>query len=402
MDGLKVNGPQAPEPKTPDLTAPDAPAAGEQASGSRSADAGAVEKGPLPEAKRSGAGGRRSFRPAGRGYSRFVSMAKFGLAGSALALVALLAAWPTLKEIPQPHIGVERGQPEISRPRFISSDDANQPYSVTATRAQEQADEPNIVSLEQPEAEMTENTGAWVTLRGDRGWYDRKTGILKMNGHVRILRDDGSELRTEEAFILVRDGTAWGDVYTEGQGPQGEIKAQGFRMKDRGKTMTFLNGSNANVTPMAAAGTPPEAEPAVAPVPHAARESAQPAVQAAAEPASAPSAPAVIPAAAAPVAPAPAVSVPPPAAPVAAAVPVEPPPPAVAAGVAGAAAAVSAATPAPAASVAVPPPPPPKPAVRAVSAPAATPPAKAAAPAVAKKPLQPAPAKPAAKPKRKP
>ena len=342
MDGLKVNGPQAPEPKTPDLAAPDAPAAGGPTPDSRPADAGAVEKAPLPAAKRPGAGGRRSSRPAGRGYSRFVSMAKFGLAGSALALVALLAAWPTLKEIPQPRIGVERGQPEISRPRFISSDDANQPYSVTATRAQELADQPNIVSLEQPEAEMTENTGAWVTLRGDRGWYDRKTGILKMNGHVRILRDDGSELRTEEAFILVRDGTAWGDVYTEGQGPQGEIKAQGFRMKDRGKTMTFLNGTNANVTPMATAGEPPAAQPAVAPVPHAVKEPAQAAAPA--EPAVPPAA-AVIPAAAAPTpapVPAPAVLAPPPAEPpAAAAAPAEPPspPPAVAAGVAGAAAA---------------------------------------------------------------
>lgn len=398
MDGLKVNGPRAPEPKTPD-----APAAGGQAPDSHPADAGAVQKAP-PTVTRPGAGARRSFRPAGRGYSRFVSMAKFGLAGSALALVALLAAWPTLKEIPQPRIGVERGQPEISRPRFISSDDANQPYSVTATRAQELTDQPNIVSLEQPEAEMTENTGAWVTLRGDRGWYDRKTGILKMNGHVRILRDDGSELRTEEAFMLVRDGTAWGDVYTEGQGPQGEIKAQGFRMKDRGKTMTFLNGTNANVTPMATAGEPPAAQPAVAPVPHTVAEPAQPTTPAE------PPAAAVIPASAAPTpapaptpasVPAPAVSVPPPAA---AAAPAEPPPPAVAAGVAGAAAAaaVSAATPALPASVAVPPPPPPKPAVRVVPASAAKPPAKAAAPAVVKKPRQPAPAKPAAKPKRKP
>lgn len=386
MDGLKVNGPQAPETKAADA----GPADSRPSGGAAAPTAGIPFR-------------RPSQRTAGRGYSRFVSMAKVGLVGSALALVALLAAWPTLKEIPQPRIGVERGQPEISRPRFISSDDANQPYSVTATRAQETPGQSNIVALEQPEAEMTENAGTWVTLRGDRGWYDRQTGILKMNGHVRILRDDGSELRTEEAFILVRDGTAWGDVYTEGQGPQGEVKAQGFRMKDRGKTMTFLNGSNANVTPSASAG--PEAAPRAEPASQSAAPVPVPPVVA--PPVVAPVAPPpVVSEAPAPEAPVPAVPVPavpvptvpapaePPAPPVAAAppaaLPAEPPVPAPAVAAAAGAAA--------AAAVAVPPPPPPKPAVLRA---APTAPPKAAAPAAVKKP-QPAPAKPAAKPKRKP
>jgi len=197
---------------------------------------------------------RRVIRPVSRSYSRVVMAMKLTLPALALAAVALIAAWPTLNELPKPRITADKGHLEMIKPRYFSADEQNQPYSLTAVRAEQSTDQPGIVILDKPEAEMTEAAGTWVTMRSDRGWYDQNTGILKMRGAVHVLRDDGSEFTTEEAYSDVRKGTAWGDVHVEGQGPQGVVLAEGFRMTERGKTMVFLNSSNANVQSAETAG----------------------------------------------------------------------------------------------------------------------------------------------------
>lgn len=203
---------------------------------------------------------RRATRPVSRRYSRFVTLLKFALPALALAMLALVAAWPSLTELPTARISADKGQLEMINPRYFSADEQNQPYSLTAARADQSEEQPGLVALDRPEAEMTETGGTWVTLRSDRGWYDRTTGILRMIGGVRVMRDDGSEFTTDEAYSDVRAGTAWGDHHVVGQGPQGEIDAIGFRMSDRGKTMVFLNESKANVASGAQApGTAPAA-----------------------------------------------------------------------------------------------------------------------------------------------
>lgn len=190
---------------------------------------------------------RRVTRPVSRGYTRFVTWMKFALPALALAMVALLAAWPSLTELPRARISADKGQLEMLKPRYYSADERNQPFSVVATKADKSADQPNIVLMEDPVAEMTQTDGTWVTIKSDKGWYNQETGILKMRGHVHVMRDDGNEFTTEEAESDVRKGAAWGDAHVDGQGPQGLINAEGFRMSDRGKTITFLNQSKANV-----------------------------------------------------------------------------------------------------------------------------------------------------------
>lgn len=212
---------------------------------------------------------RRTTRPASRLYSRFVTVMKFLLPAAALAMLALLAAWPSLNELGSPHIVADKGQLEMIGPRYFSIDENNQPYSLTAARADQSNEYPGLVALDQPEAEMTETEGTWVTLRSDRGWYDRNTGLLRMNGNVRVMRDDGTEFTTDEAFSDVDKSTAWGDRHVVGQGPQGEIDATGFRMTERGRNITFLNNSKASVAaaPAPTAAPVQNAAPSTEPAP---------------------------------------------------------------------------------------------------------------------------------------
>ena len=99
-----------------------------------------------------------------------------------------------------------------------------------------------------PVAEITQADGTWITMSGDQGRYHQPSGHLLMMGHVHVLRDDGFEFFTSLAHMDTRSGTAWGDEHVDGQGPSGEITADGFRIYDHGRTVTFLQGSSATVS----------------------------------------------------------------------------------------------------------------------------------------------------------
>lgn len=201
-------------------------------------------------------------------HSRWVAFLKFLLPASALALLALVVAWPTLNEQVRTRLKPEEGQAEIVNPRYLSVDEKNQPYSLTAAKAAQSADKQGFLVLTKPEAEMTDSSGAWVTIDSDLGWYDRTNGVLLMRGNVHVLRDDGSEFTTEEGYSEVRKGTAWGDRHVVGQGPQGEIVAEGFRISDRGRSVVFLNQGKAEVQTRNNTATPAKpAASASAPVP---------------------------------------------------------------------------------------------------------------------------------------
>jgi lipopolysaccharide export system protein LptC len=199
---------------------------------------------PPPSARdAAGAFRRRAPVSVNAGYSRLVQAMKVALPLTALGILALVASWSVLVEPTARKFAEQPGDSELLKPRYFSVDEKGQPFSLTAKRAKESDSETGIVNLEEPEAEMTETGGGWVTLRSQIGFYNRQTRLLRMVGAVRILRDDGTEYHTEEAFSDIAAGTSWGDVPIVGQGPQGEVAAEGFRMTDRGKTIVLVNRS---------------------------------------------------------------------------------------------------------------------------------------------------------------
>jgi lipopolysaccharide export system protein LptC len=201
-----------------------------------------VAKEPLSR-NSAGAFRRRAPVSVNAGYSRLVQTMKVALPLTALGILALVASWSVLVEPTARKFAEQPGDSELLKPRYFSVDEKGQPFSLTAKRAKESDSETGIVNLEEPEAEMTETGGGWVTLRSRTGFYNRQTRLLRMVGAVRILRDDGTEYHTEEAFSDIAAGTSWGDVPIVGQGPQGEVAAEGFRMTDRGKTIVLVNRS---------------------------------------------------------------------------------------------------------------------------------------------------------------
>jgi len=183
-----------------------------------------------------------------RGYSHFVTLLKLVLPLTALGLVALVAAWPTLYDPRSQSPRLDHGQFEMVRGRYVGQDKQNRPFSVTAETASHSTSNRDMIDMAKPVAEITQTDGTWITITADQGHYHQPTGALLMLGNVHVLRDDGFEFFTSIAHMDTRNGTAWGDEHVDGQGPSGEITADGFRIYDHGRTVTFLKSPTAAVT----------------------------------------------------------------------------------------------------------------------------------------------------------
>lgn len=183
-------------------------------------------------------------------YSSFVRAMKFILPSVALLLVILIVAWPYI-DVPDARFRIgfadltvkEAADPSMVNPRYLGSDDENQPYSITAEIARQLAETGNIVGLDSPKADIELEDGTWLVLTAEHGIYGRVAENLELEGSVVLYHDSGYEFLTEKAKIDLERSVAEGDVPIRGQGPFGNLQAEGFRLVDKGKTIYFTGKS---------------------------------------------------------------------------------------------------------------------------------------------------------------
>jgi hypothetical protein len=128
--------------------------------------------------------------------------------------------------------------------------------------------------------------GARVVITAASGIYQSQAQILDLFGNVELVHQNGTVFTTDTARLNVANNSAQGDDPVEGHGPQGNVKAQGFRIYNKGDTLIFtgdadlvLKGAHPNG---AAAPPPPAVPPKVAVQARAVETSAKPELKAAA------------------------------------------------------------------------------------------------------------------------
>lgn len=185
-------------------------------------------------------------RPYGPGYSRFVSMMKFFLPSVALILIALVVVWPHLQTKDNTfRIGFaalkarETEDPAMVNARYLGTDRNNRLFSVTADLAKNLLDDSQAVELEMPKADITLEDGSWLVLTAETGVFERQQKTLQLVGAVNLFHDSGYEFRTTKALIDLTEGAATGNEPVQGHGPFGELRADGFRLADKGRTIIF-------------------------------------------------------------------------------------------------------------------------------------------------------------------
>lgn len=185
-------------------------------------------------------------------YTRFVLLGKRALWVMALLLaVTLIAvAWLNSGEGGARIVLASRDKDEgqaaalMSKPRYQGLDAKNQPFNILAERAVQR--DMNTVELQQVSADLSTNDGRWLALTATGALYRTEAKLLDLSGGVSLFYDEGYEFRTDRVRLDVGAGTAEGEVPVEGQGPAGTLKADRFKVLDRGAILQF-NG-NVKVT----------------------------------------------------------------------------------------------------------------------------------------------------------
>jgi lipopolysaccharide export system protein LptC len=183
-------------------------------------------------------------------YSHLVTLLKLVLPSVAVGLVAMILLWPQLNPIDQRFrlkpvaVGIEDLENlRMISPRYTGSDAQNQPYTVTADQALQISGDSNVTDLVKPKGDITLKDGTWLALSAETGVYRKKDEMLDLEGNVNLFHDGGYEIATTRARIDLRKNSAEGKDPVVGQGPDTELRGEGFRVDDRGQRI-FVTGQS--------------------------------------------------------------------------------------------------------------------------------------------------------------
>ena len=208
-------------------------------------------------------------------HSRRVALLKRLLPVIGVALLLLVAAWPKLAPLWErmrlsfPAIDLrEARELRMVHPRYAGSDRLGRPFVVTAASGRQVPDRQDLMSLEAPRADMKTHSGADVVVTAARGIYQSQAQLLDLSGGVTLAHQNGTRFVTDSARVDVANNTADGSDPVVGHGPSGDVKAEGFRVLDKGDVIV-LNGKSEALLRAAKAGSE-KAAPAALPPPVAA------------------------------------------------------------------------------------------------------------------------------------
>lgn len=166
-------------------------------------------------------------------WSKFVRRMRLVLPIIALALFAIVFVWSDVQNnnimaVQDVAKAPDIGQNELVNPKFESTDEDNQPFTITAKRAVQNKSDEQLVMLDEPLADLLLNSGDWVAAKADRGSFRQDNKMLLLRGNVRLYHDKGYQLEMEELDIDLRQNTALSKVEVAGQGPEGTLASKGL------------------------------------------------------------------------------------------------------------------------------------------------------------------------------
>ena len=211
---------------------------------------------PHPARVTAGARHRPRRRPISANRSRFVALMKFVLPIAAMALAGLVVAWPQLQSridgFRLGYASISPGEAEnlrMVKARFTATDKNALPYVLSADLAVQESPGADVILLNGPQADIFLADGTWLGLAADTGRYSQSEQILELTGAVNLFHDSGYEAHSNGIRVDLAEGVAKANAPVVGQGPFGELEAQGFVILDRGRTVHFTGRTKLVIYP---------------------------------------------------------------------------------------------------------------------------------------------------------
>lgn len=171
-----------------------------------------------------------------RNYTRFVKAMRYVLPLIAVALIVVVITWPEMDDkivvVNKDEILAtsenEIGENELLNPNFQTTDAQMQPVNVTANRAMQNQENPNLVKLDRPVADLKMKNGDQVNIEALDGTYEQETEKLFLQNSVKIKHESGYELNAEELRVNMKTREAFSDKDVNIDGPDATIQATGL------------------------------------------------------------------------------------------------------------------------------------------------------------------------------
>ena len=192
-----------------------------------------------------------------RGYTRFVKSMRWGLPLIAVVLTVVVITWPEMddkivivpKEQLVPQSTTKIGENELLNPRFETTDAQQNPVNVTAIRALQNQENPDLVKLEKPNADLKMKDGSNVQIEAQKGTYEQETEKLFLQDDVKIRHESGYELQAEELRVDMKTREAFSDKNVRVEGPEAQVDATGLEGNVEDGILIFKGPATLTLTP---------------------------------------------------------------------------------------------------------------------------------------------------------
>ncbi len=178
-------------------------------------------------------------------HTRFVSVMKWMLPTLAIMLIGAAFIIPGLKpdddKITLEYLNIADSHQKLTmtKPRFLSSDQGNQQYMVTADSATQQSVDERRIELINLQADITLTNGQWFSVSAPKGWLDPDAETLDLVGGVEIFSDDGNQINAKSARVRLQEKRVLSPDGLKGHGPLGELSADSFVANQLTGTLKF-------------------------------------------------------------------------------------------------------------------------------------------------------------------
>lgn len=195
------------------------------------------------------------FQRAAR-YTRFVLFSKWFLAIIAMILISVLMIYPLLRKdnsgMRITFSGTDTKSastaenPTMNSPVYEGTDKSNQPFRLTGKRAIQMGG--GVIKVEEVEGQLLMKNDNFISLTADSAEYHQEQHIIDLLGHVRVVQGSGYTFNTNSARVDTSTQDVTGSEQITGEGPQGNLLATGFQIRDNGKRILFGGSGRVNVT----------------------------------------------------------------------------------------------------------------------------------------------------------
>lgn len=149
-----------------------------------------------------------------------------------------------IKSFAVPDITVERidisdGKLVMENPELSGFDKNKRPYNLTATKAIQDASNPNQVELEDILAELPMDETITATIKAGNGIYDADAKTLELSKTVNLETSSGMVLILEDASVDIGNSIMHTNNPITGKSAQADISSNAMMIEDGGNKLIF-------------------------------------------------------------------------------------------------------------------------------------------------------------------